>query len=71
VSYQIESLQKQCPLVKVEEGRAGGRTGLIGRDPKGQVVIHCGGEINRRLIEKFRSEYGRAVAAGIIKREVV
>lgn len=69
-SYQLDSLQKSCPLVKVEEGRSGGRTGLTGRNSKGEVLIHVGGEINRKLIDKFRTEYLRAVTAGIIKPEV-
>lgn len=70
VSYQIEKLQKACPLLKVEEVSTSGRTGLVGRKLNGEVVIRVGGEINRRLTDKFQTEYLRAVAAGIIKREV-
>jgi len=70
LSYQLEKLQKACPLLKVEEARTGGRTGLVGRKSNGEVAIHVGGEINRRLVDKFQTEYLRAVAAGIIKREV-
>jgi len=64
----LGDLRCYCGLLSsIEVLGTGDAEQLVGKNAAGEIVVRVKGKVTPATVNKFRYEYGRAVAAGIIK----
>jgi len=65
----LAELRRHCHLLaSIDVAGSGRREGLIGKNAAGEILVQVWGvKVTPKLVEKFKDEYHRARAAGVLR----